>query len=361
MSIITFEGLFNKYGIVGDVAKERDKFADVVDAVGIDPSLLKGGNNGEDTNQTSKLPWRLPEESGAFIKWVLENYTTKDFKALRKANFHETSLETVEHLIKGFCFMLQNLGYSSDAVEPQRRAMAHRMRYIVRSSRSKVDATIKELTDTFNKFEQSHFDMRKDELAFFFGFANEQLKDVLDYICEVYNDYVDIRHDELTDLAWDEAASSDEAEAMERINQDLMLYDALGKDKHFQRLSAEREKLLNSNDFIKKFEKRFAEITEEMDTIRRQHEVELFGYALPEEDKKLPPLRSPADVLQDAVLSVKESREMRRHMEEEQAKITPEQREQMRKCYERICEEQGWEPYPHTVSPDEPPKEEAES
>lgn len=223
MSIITFEGLFNKCGIVGDVAKERDKFADVVDAVGIDPSLLKGGNNGEDTNQTSKLSWRLPEESGAFIKWVLENYTTKDFKALRKANFHETSLETVEHLIKGFCSMLRNLGYNSDAVEQQRRAMAHRMCYIVRSSRSKVDATIKELTDTFNKFEQSHFDMRKDELAFFFGFANEQLKDVLDYICEVYNDYVDIRHDELTDLAWDEAASSDEAEAMERINQDLML------------------------------------------------------------------------------------------------------------------------------------------
>lgn len=98
-----------------------------------------------------------------------------------------------------------------------------------------------------------------------------------------------------------------------------------------------------------------------MDTIRRQHEVELFGYVLPEEDKKLPPLRSPADVLQDAILSVKENREMRRHMEEERAKITPEQREQMRKCYERICQEQGWEPYPHTLSTEENPKGETDS
>lgn len=348
MGIITFEGLFSKSGMIGEVAKERDKFADIVDAVGIDPSLLKGGNNGADAKQTGKLPWRLPENSDSFVKWVLENYTAKDFKALRKANFHEVALETVEHLINGFCSMLQNLGYDSDTVETQRRAMAHRMCYIVRSSRSKVDATIKELTDTLDKFEQSHFDMRKDELAFFLGFVNEQLKDVLDYICEVYSDYVDIRHDELTDLAWDEAASSDEAEAMERINQDLMLYDALGKDEHFQQLNSEREKLLNSNDFVKKVEKRFVEITEEMNAIRLQHEVELFGYVLPEEDTEMPPLRSPTDVLRDAIQSVKENREMRRHLEEDRAKITPEQQEQMRKCYERICQEHGWDPYPHT-------------
>ena len=43
MKKFTFEELYAQQKIVGDVAKDRDKFADIVDAVGIDPSLLKGG------------------------------------------------------------------------------------------------------------------------------------------------------------------------------------------------------------------------------------------------------------------------------------------------------------------------------
>lgn len=108
-----------------DVTKERDKFADIVDAVGIAPSLLKGGREDADTNLPSKLPWRLPEECGPFLVWILDNYTSSDFKALRKANFHDVSLETAGKLINGFCSILTGLGFSGYTVERQRRKCHH--------------------------------------------------------------------------------------------------------------------------------------------------------------------------------------------------------------------------------------------
>lgn len=357
---VTFENLFSQNRMVGIVAKERDKFSDVVDAVGIDPQLLKVKDDGANTNQALNLPWQLPDDSADFVKWILDNYTSKDFKALRKANFQDVSLETAEHLIDGFTSMLESLGHNADKVNQQRRIMVLRMHYSVRSSRSDVDETIQELADTLDKFENAPLGMRRDEFPVFLGFVNEQLKDLVSYIYEVYNDYVDIRQNEITDIAWDEAADCDDAEALEEINQALILQDALDKDKHYQCLLVKREKLLSNNDFIKNIEKQFKKVVEEMDSVRRQHEIELFGHELPQKEEKPLTLKHPSVVLQEAIDSVKESREAQRRWEEEQAKITPEQREQMRKCYERICQERGWEPYPYGISPDKPSKEESE-
>ena len=358
---VTFENLFSQNRMVGIVAKERDKFSDVVDAVGVDPQLLKAKDVGSDTNQAHNLPWQLPDDSADFVKWILNSYTSKEFKALRKANFQDVSLETAGHLIDGFSSMLESLGHDGNKVNQQRRIMALRMHYSVRSSRSEVDTTIQELADTLDKFENAPFGIRRDEFPTFLGFVNEQLKDLISYVYEVYNDYVDIRQDEITDIAWDEAVACDDTEALEEINQVLALQDALDKDGHYQCLLVEHEKLLGDNDFVKSKEKRFKKIVEEMESVRRQHEVELFGHELPQKEEKPLVFKPPSVVLQEAIDSVKENREAQRRWEEEQAKITPEQREQMRKCYERICQEQGWEPYPHTVFPDEPLKEEAES
>ena len=358
MKKFTFEELYAQQKIVGDVAKDRDKFADIVDAVGIDPSLLKGGGEDADTNLPSKLPWRLPEECGPFMAWILDNYTSSDFKALRKANFHDVSLETAGKLINGFCSILTGLGFSSDAVEKQRWKMSARMRYTVRSSRSEVEDALDGLSKLLDKYDAACLGMRKDELAYFHGFINARVKELASYIDEVYENYVDIRQDELSDLAWDEAAAMDEQEAMDRINETLILGDALEKDAKYQELSAERECLLNGNAFVKNVEKRFDRIGKEMDAIRRGHELRLFGHELPEEDMSMPALRSPADVLREAIQAVEENRASREQWEKERAQITPEEQARMREIYERICKERGFDPYPFETGDEDTEDEE---
>lgn len=355
---LTFDKLFDQHIMsqlaskggkgekVPDVTKERDKFADIVDAVGIDSHLLKGGSEDADTNLPNKLPWRLPEECGPFLVWILDNYTSSDFKALRKANFHDVSLETAGKLIDGFCSILAGLGFGGYTVEKQRRKMSARMHYTVRSSRSEVEDALDGLSKLLDKYDAACLGMRKDELAYFHGFINAQVKELTNYIDEVYENYIDIRQDELSDLAWDEAAATDDQEAMERINETLILGDALEKDAHYQKLNAEREQLLNGNDFVKNVEKRFARVVEEMDTIRRRHEMRLFGHELPDEDMSMPTLRSPADVLHEAIQAVEENRASREQWEKERAKITPEEKAQMKDFYERFCREHGFDPNP---------------
>ena len=214
MNIMTFEEMFNSQKMLGEVAKERDKFADIVDAVGIDPMLLKSGSDETDGKPNSKLPWKLPEESIPFVKGLLEDYTSKDFKAMRKADFYAVSLETVERLIDGFCKMLRSLGYGEQIVDEQRKAMNGRMHYSVRSSRKEVDSVISDLTETLDEFEGEPFGLRKDEFPFFYDFVRERIEETLSYIREVHSNYVDIRHDELTDQAQEEASQLDEVETL---------------------------------------------------------------------------------------------------------------------------------------------------
>lgn len=142
-----------------------------------------------------------------------------------------------------------------------------------------------------------------------------------------------------------------------RINQDCELQEALENDPEYAKLSKKAQQLIDSDDFVKSIKGQYDRIINQMEQIRHCHERRLFGAELPQEE--IPPLRvrHPSIVLREAIQDVEDVRESRKRWEEEQAKITPEQREQMRKCYERICQEQGWEPYPHILSTEENPKE----
>ncbi len=340
---MTFEELFISQQMVGVIAKERDKFAEIVDAVGIDQSLLKNTADGLDSDQASKLPWRLPKESGPFIEGLLGDYTSKDFKALRKANFYGVSLETVKRLIDGFISMLGHLGYADSIIEEQQKKMSSRMHFDMRSSRKEIDAVIEELKDTLDKYE-ALYDMRKDEIPFFYAFVEDQIRETLSYIQEVHENYIDLRQEELNDQALEEAAQLDDTEDMERINQELFVQSALEQDPRYQSLEAERQKILHSDGFIRNEKKRFETVCAEMESMRHEYEVKSFGHELPSEKEEALVLRHPADVLRDAIRYTDECREDRCRWEEEQARITPEQREQMRKEAERIIRAMGREP-----------------
>ena len=92
--------------------------------------------------------------------------------------------------------------------------------------------------------------------------------------------------------------------------------------------------------------------------IRRGHELRLFGHELPEEDMSMPALRSPADVLREAIQAVEENRASREQWEKEQTKITPEEKARMREIYERICKERGFDPYPFETGDEDTDDEE---
>jgi len=72
----------------------------------------------------------------------------------------------------------------------------------------------------------------------------------------------------------------------------------------------------------------------------------------------IPALRSPADVLREAIQAVEENRASREQWEKEQTKITPEEKARMREIYERICKERGFDPYPFETGDEDTDDEE---
>lgn len=341
MEFLKFKEIFEEYcGLVeskedGGIHKEgqvREKFTEIADAVGVDLALLRQYKKADGAMYVSPkatAPYSFPENCKDFVMHILVHHTDSDYQELRRGNFRKVPVCTMTFLVDGFTLMLSSLGHDEKTVQNQRRQMEHRLKYRMRVERQKLDAEIQALCQDLNGYEDDVFGMNIDDTAYFFDFVCSKVKELRNYVSEVQSCYHDTRQEELTYLAMQEAAEMDDKEAMlniNRINRNLILDNALTKNTEYQELREEREKILGTNAFVKNQKKRFEQVVTEMIEIRRQTEIELFDEELPEEKDSPLVLKHPSQVLRESIEYVAESREFRRRYEEEQAKITPEER-----------------------------------
>lgn len=348
MKIMSFEELCNRYRPYVDTGKEREKYADIVETVGVTARSLKRGDSKADENGTGKIPWMIPQESAEFVAWTLDSYVTPAFKAMRKADFRAVPLDVSEKLEEGFGVMLESLGHDAETVRVEREKMRGRLLIGVKRGREKIAQSVQALEAFLDKCENEAFAaLRNVDLPPFFDFVSERLNELTDYVSEVYGEVEEIRNEERNNQAWEMALNLDGAETTERINQDLILNDALEKDAEYVRLRGERQALLQSDKFVKKLKPPFLKVCNKMDEIRRRYEIELFDAELPPETWTEEPLKiqHPSEVLQEAIRSVEENREARRKLEEARAKRTPEDERRMREEFERIRQKMGWPPF----------------
>ena len=355
MEFLKFKEIFEEYcGLVkskedGGTHKEgqvREKFTEIADAVGVDLALLRQYKKDDGTMYVSPkatAPYRFPENCKDFVMHILVHHTDSDYQELRRGNFRNVPVSTMTSLVDGFTTMLFSLGHDEKTVQNQRRQMEHRLQYRMRVERQKLDVEIQALCQDFNGYENDLFGMNADDTACFFDFVCSKVKELRNYVSEVQSCYHDTRQEELTDLAMQEAAEMDDEEAMLDINRTLILDDALGKNTRYQKLLNEKREILQTDGFVKNQKKRFEQIVTEMNDISRQTEIELFDEELPEEKDSPLVLKHPSQVLRESIEYVAESRESRRRYEEEQAKITPEEREASRKIAEELFKKMGWE------------------
>lgn len=355
MEFLKFKEIFEEYcGLVeskedGGTHKEgqvREKFTEIADAVGVDLALLRQYKKDDGTMYVSPkatAPYRFPKISKDFVLHILMHHKDQDYQELRRGKFRDVPVSTMTFLVDGFTFMLSSLGHDEKTVQNQRHQMEHRLQYRMRVERQKLDVEIQALCHDLDGYENDLFGMNTDDTACFFDFVCSKVKELRSYVSEVQSCYHDTRQEELTDLAMQEAAEMDNEEAMLDINHTLILDDALGKNTRYQELLKEKHEILQTDDFVKNQKKRFEQVVAEMNDISRQTEIELFDEELPEEKDSPLVLKHPSQVLRESIEYVAESRESRRRYEEEQAKITPEEREASRKIAEELFKKMGWE------------------
>lgn len=80
-----------------DMGKARDKFTELLDAIGLDRDLLKTDKAIKDADGRSVKSgsYIFPKGSVDFCADLILNYTSPDYKKMRKAKFEDMSLDEV--------------------------------------------------------------------------------------------------------------------------------------------------------------------------------------------------------------------------------------------------------------------------
>lgn len=346
MELCGFDRVFNKFcemnaaaeGYEHDPGKVREKYTNILDAVGIDVSMLKTQKKvtGIDGDTIKGNSYIFPVKSVGFCAEIINRYTSKDFKKLRTANFRDTSMEEIQFLIDGFCDMLYGLGVSDENIRMQYHTMERRMHYKIRLSERQLNESLTEISQQAEDFEGSVCSFNYDDGVYFIRYMAEKVHHLKEYISSLYTTYTDIRSEELSDLAKSESEKESVQESLNKVNRELALGYALEHDEEYQKLQKTLEKLLVEDTFIKNKKARFNKLQDRLDEIRKQCQTELFGELLPEDLDMPLTVKHPLTVLREAVEYTDEVFADDVKRAETEASKTPEDIEKEKRQYEEI-------------------------
>ena len=333
VKMVTFKTVFDKYSELGKARNERsghkesqirDKLMEIVDAVGIEANLLRAGKN-------FNSPLEIPETSVRFCVDVIDWHTSTEAKALRKAAFLEVSAEKKIWLIDGFSDFLKMRGYDAKTIEQQRRRMEYRMNCSLQKNLAILQKNLEAIYSSVLNLRQSiasHF-LYEDQVLFA-DFAAKKVTELANYLDEVADYLDDGRGEEIYDSAMAELNNSNSAEIMERELRQEQVFQAISQDERYQKLTKERNELLEQEDFIKNKKGRYQQIVDEMQKIADGYEKKIFGDIMPAEPEIHFVMNHPITALADAIAYKKEADEERKQIMA-RPPISEEEQEVMRK------------------------------
>lgn len=294
--------------------------------MGIDKELLRAKEKVTDINGKTVRggAYIFPEQSVDFCATVIQKYTSRDFKKLRTADFDEMAIDEVVFLVRGFGIMLRNLGYSEKIVLEQYNAMERRMAYKLRLATVVLERQLDAIHELAKEYERSYISFNYYDKTYFLRYMASKVEATRHYIESVYGIYTDIRSDELSNMALEESYKESPQTSIERINKEMIFFDALEHDDEYQKLLRQQENLIAEDTFIKNKQARLKKIQVRLAEIREKHQMELFGELLDEEEDAPLTVRHPMDVLKKAVEDAESWIKDHAERDETEAAKTPE-------------------------------------
>lgn len=268
-----------------DMGKARDKFTELLDAIGLDRDLLKTDKAIKDADGRSVKSgsYIFPKGSVDFCADLILNYTSPDYKKMRKAKFEDMSLDEVIFLIVRFTDMLYDLGHPDEVVLEQYHAMRERMKLNQQLAVDEIETRFKELHELTKKYKEDY--LAYSDKVYFLRYVANRIKETSRVIESVHESIKEIRFDEISEKALKRSYKDSSRISAERMNKELAFFAALEHDDEYQKLLNEMEELFAQDTFIKNKQQRFNKIGTQLNKIREQHQMELFGELLYDEDE----------------------------------------------------------------------------
>lgn len=343
MEYYTFEYIFDEFSKQKpptkaeehDIGKVREKFTEIIDAVGINVDLLRKYRD-EKTGKmigfkSSNGQFYFPETSCDFCVEILKRYTDKDFKALRKGQYKDVPIKTLKFLIDGFTDYLIYLGYDIYTIKSEKFKMEKQIEYPFSIYLFRLSQECRGLLKDAEDYSKSILDSIYEDKVIFTWYMAIRLQKLREYIASVRGNVAEIRCDEIDDFAEKIALNTTTAETMEDIYQTSILADALENDKEYQTLLKKQMDILSTPDFAKNLKGSYNKNNARIKNIIEQHTNELFGdkvqQVYPTSGFKF---TNSLDVLHDAVMYTDETEKDNAEIMEKKSDITEEQRQKQK-------------------------------
>lgn len=338
MEYYGFEHIFHKYSEKvkatkaeeHDLGKIRDKFVEIVKLVGINDNLLckhKDKKTGKMVSLNNSRSFCFPETICSFCVEIIAQYTSSNFKALRKRQYTNVEIDKLGYLIEKFVQYLTDLGYDDATIAEERFKMDKRLKYhlslFLYELNEEYKALVKNVEDCNSETELYYADK-----ALLSMYIIEKVKQCYAYIDSVYSNYKELRLAEIDKYAWENSENYRETEALTDIFQSALLAEALEHDKEYRNLFNKQIEIIATTDFLKKLETPYNKNNKRLSEIKGEHIRELFGDVF-QEIKQINDFipSTPISMLYNAVVLADEG-------EEEEAKLgenglTEEQRKRL--------------------------------
>lgn len=239
-----------------DLGKIRDKFVEIVKLLGINDSLLckhKDEKTGKMVGLNNSRSFCFPETICSFCVEIIVQYTSSNFKALRKGQYTKVELDKLGFLIEGFVQYLTDLGYDDATIAEERFKMDERLKYhlsvLLYELNEEYKALVKNVEDCNSETELYYADK-----ALLSMYIIEKVKQCYAYIDAVYSNYKELRLAEIDNYALENSEKYRGTEALTDIFQSALLAEALEHDKEYQNLFNKQIEIIATTDFLKKLE-----------------------------------------------------------------------------------------------------------
>lgn len=288
----------------------REKFTEIIAAVGIDGNMLKvNAEKGDDIDAklvavTNATPYVIPDKSVEFVLGILKKHTSSDFKKIRRGDFQEASLEELIWLINGFTDMLVGLGYPKNLIMQQRILMEKRLDIHIHASLDDIKKACEEILEQAEKYSGFSMNLNHDDRTCFLPFIASSLRGLSNHLAEVHSAYSDIRSDEIYDIAVEEA----EKISTEDIVLDIQESEIIAADAELQSWISQRNKIVGEYGFVKNRLKDYNIVNERINQRLEQIHKQVYGTEVSTEDSIMT-LMHPNRVLLESIMYVDESDE----------------------------------------------------
>lgn len=267
-----------------DLEKMRAKFVEIVKLVGINDNLLckhKDEKTGEMVSLSNARSYCFPETICSFCVEIIAQYTSSNFKALRKRQYTNVAIDKLDFLIEGFVQYLTDLGYDDAIIAEERFKMDERLKYhfsvLLYELNEEYKALVKNVENCNSETELYYADK-----ALLSMYIIEKVKQCYAYIDSVYSNYKELRLAEIDNYALENSEKYGGTEALTDISQSALLAEALEHDKEYQNLLNKQIEIIATTDFLKKLETPYNKNNKRLNEIRGEHIRELFGDAFQE-------------------------------------------------------------------------------